>query len=73
MFGPASFEDLTLKGYDIVANAIGSLDKSFELTFVGSSPGRLDYQPLSRVRVPPREDSKQRLVIEPNLLVDTEK
>jgi len=39
MFGRACFEDLTLKGYDIVANAIGSLDKMFELTFVGSSPG----------------------------------
>ena len=39
MFGRASFEDLTLKGYDIIANAIGSLDKKFELTFVGSSPG----------------------------------
>ena len=39
MFGRATFEDLTLKGYDIVANAIGSLGKTFELTFVGSSPG----------------------------------
>ena len=39
MFGRASFEDLTLKGYDIVANSIGSLGKKFELTFVGSSPG----------------------------------
>ena len=40
MFGRASFEDLTLKGYDIIANAIGSLDpKMYELTFVGSSPG----------------------------------
>ncbi|XP_078347736.1 uncharacterized protein LOC144632861 [Oculina patagonica] len=39
MFGRASFEDLTLKGYDIIANAIGSLDKMFELTFVGSSSG----------------------------------
>ena len=40
MFGRASLEDLTLKGYDIIANAIGSLDpKMFELTFVGSSPG----------------------------------
>lgn len=28
-----------LKGYDIVANAIGSLGVKFELTFVGSSPG----------------------------------
>jgi len=39
MFGRASFEDLTLKGYDIVADAIGSLEKMFELTFVGSSSG----------------------------------
>ena len=39
MFGRADFEDLTLKGYDIVANAIGSLGVKFELTFVGSSPG----------------------------------
>ena len=39
MFGRATFEDLTLKGYDIVANAIGSLGKKFELTFVGSSTG----------------------------------
>ena len=37
MFGRASFEDLSLKGYDIVANAIGSLGKTFDLTFVGSS------------------------------------
>lgn len=39
MFGRATYEDLTLKGYDIVANAIGSLGGKFELTFVGSSPG----------------------------------
>ena len=39
MFGRANFEDLILKGYDIVANAIGSLGKTFELTFVGSCPG----------------------------------
>ena len=39
MFGRTTFEDLTLKGYDIVANAIGSLGEEFELTFVGSSPG----------------------------------
>lgn len=39
MFGRASFEDLTLKGYDIVADAIGSLGRKFELTFVGSSTG----------------------------------
>ena len=34
MFGRASFEDLSLKGYDIVANAIVSLGKTFDLTFV---------------------------------------
>ena len=39
MFGRASFEDLSLKGYDIVANAIVSLGKTFDLTFVGSSSG----------------------------------
>ena len=39
MFGRATYEDLTLKGYDIVANAIGSLGEKFELTFVGSLPG----------------------------------
>ena len=39
MFGRASFEDLSLKGYDIVANAIVSLGKPFDLTFVGSSSG----------------------------------
>ena len=59
MFGRASFEDLTLKGYDIVANAIGSLDKMFELTFVGSSPGEhrkieqwfLDHTSLNRKQI----------------------
>ena len=43
MCGRADFEDLRLKGYDIVANAIGSLHgspgKTFELTFVGSPRG----------------------------------
>ena len=39
MFGQASFEDLTLKGYGIIANAIGSLGRVFELTFFGSFPG----------------------------------
>ena len=39
VFGRAAFEDLSLKGYDIITNAIGSLGKNFELTFVGSSPG----------------------------------
>ncbi|XP_022810279.1 uncharacterized protein LOC111347283, partial [Stylophora pistillata] len=39
LFGQATFEGLSLKGFDIVANAIGSLGKRFELTFVGSYPG----------------------------------
>ncbi len=39
MFGRATFEDRTLKGYDVIANAIGSLGKKFELTFVGSPTG----------------------------------
>ena len=39
MFGRGNFEDLALKGYDVVANAIGSLENMFELTFVGSSSG----------------------------------
>ena len=38
-FGRAAFEDLSLKGYDVFANAISSFDKNFELTFVGSSSG----------------------------------
>ena len=36
MFGRGAYEDRTLKGYDIVANAIGILGEKFELTFVGS-------------------------------------
>ena len=39
MFGRASFEDRILKGYDIAAKAVGTLDKTFELTFVCSSAG----------------------------------
>ena len=39
LFGRATFEDLSLKGYDIVADAIGSLGKNFELVFVGSPEG----------------------------------
>ncbi|PFX28924.1 D-inositol 3-phosphate glycosyltransferase [Stylophora pistillata] len=39
VFGRATLEDLSLKGYDIIANAIGSLGKKCELIFVGSSPG----------------------------------
>ena len=36
MFGRGSFEDFTLKGYDIVGKAVASLGRKFELTFVGS-------------------------------------
>ncbi|PFX31900.1 putative helicase with zinc finger domain, partial [Stylophora pistillata] len=39
LVGRANFEDLTLKGYDIIADAIGILGKAFELTFVGASTG----------------------------------
>ena len=34
--GRADFEDRELKGYDVIANAIGSLGKKFQLKFVGS-------------------------------------
>ena len=36
MLGRGSFEDLELKGYDIVASAIASLGRNFNLIFVGS-------------------------------------
>ena len=39
MFGRGTSEDLTLKGYDIVAIAIASLGKNFEFTFVGAPAG----------------------------------
>ena len=36
MFGRGSFEDFELKGYDINGKAVASLERRFELTFVGS-------------------------------------
>ena len=39
MFGRGTFEDLSLKGYDVIGNAIGSLGRKFQLTFVGSPTG----------------------------------
>ncbi|PFX14437.1 NFX1-type zinc finger-containing protein 1 [Stylophora pistillata] len=48
LFGRATFEGLSLKGYDIVANAIGSLSNNFELTFVGSSP--VEHQKVEQCR-----------------------
>ena len=36
MFGRGSFEDLKLKGYDIIGKAVASLERKFELTFVGA-------------------------------------
>ena len=36
MFGRGSFEDLELKGYDIIGKAVASLERKFELTFVGA-------------------------------------
>ena len=40
VFGRGSYEDLSLKGYDIIANALGSLGKKFKMTFVGSPEGQ---------------------------------
>ena len=37
MFGRGSFEDFSLKGYDIVGKAVASLERKFELTFVGAA------------------------------------
>ena len=37
--GRASEEDRSLKGYDIIADAIGKLGKNFKLVFVGSPAG----------------------------------
>ncbi|KAL9961124.1 hypothetical protein ACROYT_G030015 [Oculina patagonica] len=39
MFGRGSFEDFELKGYDIIAKALASLGRKYELTFVGSPHG----------------------------------
>ena len=36
MIGRGSFEDFAVKGYDIIGNAVASLDRKFKLTFVGS-------------------------------------
>ncbi|KAL9961098.1 hypothetical protein ACROYT_G029980 [Oculina patagonica] len=36
MFGRGSFEDFALKGYDIIGDAVASLGRKYELTFVGS-------------------------------------
>ena len=82
MFGRASFEDLTLKGYDIVANAIGSLENMFELTFVGSSSGEhrkieqwfLEYTGISRNQLTIRgfcnehEELTEMMFLEPDLV-----
>lgn len=38
VFGRGTWEDLELKGYDIIGNAIASLGENFELKFVGSPP-----------------------------------
>ena len=40
VFGRGSYEDLALKGYDIIANALGSLGEKFKMTFVGSPEGQ---------------------------------
>ena len=40
VFGRGSYEDLPLKGYDIIANVLGSLGVKFKMTFVGSPQGQ---------------------------------
>ena len=40
VFGRGSYEDLALKGYDIIANALSSLGEKFKMTFVGSPEGQ---------------------------------
>ena len=40
VFGRASYEDLVLKGYDIIADAVGSLGEKFQVTFVGAPEGQ---------------------------------
>jgi len=40
VFGRATYEDLALKGYDIIADAIGSLGEKFKVTFVGAPEGQ---------------------------------
>ena len=40
VFGRASYEDLVLKGYDIIAGAVGSLGEKFKVTFVGAPEGQ---------------------------------
>jgi len=39
VFGRGTYEDLALKGYDIIADAIGCLGEKFKMTFVGSPEG----------------------------------
>ncbi|CAH3044535.1 unnamed protein product, partial [Porites lobata] len=40
VFGRGSYEDLALKGYDIIGNALGSLGEKLKMTFVGSPEGQ---------------------------------
>jgi len=42
VFGRAASEDLVLKGYDIIADAIGSLGDKFKVTFVGAPEGQYE-------------------------------
>ena len=73
MFGRASVEDRTLKGYDIVANAVGSLDrKTFELTFVGSSPAehrKIEQWFLHNTRISRKQITIRSYCTEPDRLI----
>ena len=40
MFGRLTFEDISVKGFDVIAKAIASLGEGFKLTIVGSPPAK---------------------------------
>ena len=40
VFGRGSYEDLSLKGFDIIANELGFLGEKYKMTFVGSPEGQ---------------------------------
>ena len=40
VFGRRPFEDLSLKGYDVIADAVGSFGEKFKMTCVGSPEGQ---------------------------------
>ena len=58
VFGRASFEDLALKGNDIIADAVGSLGEKFSITFVGAPEGQhrnMEERFLQKTRITRRQ------------------